>query len=198
MEREFMEFREKTMASLNQKIFNNQPNNETHTLILQQRDQIRELQQAIRELEEDNQSLRMMLRTTREDITNIRQSSTRPALEEEVHHQPITSTAPPTSCNSDAISRPSEINPPKAPKPPASSIPPTPHSPSPLTPPKSPDLSADHKPNNRPSKPTHKEILFLCDSNGKHINMARLFPQKKSVKLWSPTTEKAMEHLSSG
>lgn len=55
LEREFMEFREKTMASLHQnKIVNNQPNNETHTLILQQRDQIRELQQTIRKLEENN------------------------------------------------------------------------------------------------------------------------------------------------
>ncbi len=35
LEREFMEFREKTMASPHKKISNNQPNNEIHTLILQ-------------------------------------------------------------------------------------------------------------------------------------------------------------------
>lgn len=61
LEREFMEFRERTLVSLHQKTTIDRPQNETYTLILQQRDQIRELQQAMRELEEDNQSLRMMV-----------------------------------------------------------------------------------------------------------------------------------------
>ncbi|XP_036416793.1 LOW QUALITY PROTEIN: uncharacterized protein LOC118800643 [Colossoma macropomum] len=41
---------------------NNQPAGELHSLLQQQRDEIRELQQAMRELEDDNQYLRMALR----------------------------------------------------------------------------------------------------------------------------------------
>lgn len=124
LEREFIKFRERTLVSLHQKTSNDQTKNETHTLILQQRDQIRELQQAMRELEEDNQSLRMMLRSIREEITSINQFRSRQALQEEDHHQPIsptsscfTPTNPHTPSSSDVIST-SKVNPPLPPNPP--------------------------------------------------------------------------------
>lgn len=56
LKREFMEFRGRTFASLHQKTSDDQPKTVTHTPILQQRDQIKELQRAIRDVQ-DNQSL---------------------------------------------------------------------------------------------------------------------------------------------
>lgn len=40
-------------------------------------------------------------------------------------------------------------------------------------------------------------MIFLCDSNGKHISLRRLFPGRPSAQIWSPTSSKAMEQLSS-
>lgn len=39
------------------------------------------------------------------------------------------------------------------------------------------------------------EIVLLCDSNGKFLNMNRLFPTKRALKLWCPTTASAIELL---
>ena len=36
----------------------------------------------------------------------------------------------------------------------------------------------------------------MCDSNGKHIDLKRLFPGREAVKLWTATTKKASEQLS--
>lgn len=55
--------------------------------------------------------------------------------------------------------------------------------------------STNGQPDTNNNKPRPKEILFLCDSNGEHINTTHMFPENKSVKLWSPTTDKAMQHL---
>ena len=39
------------------------------------------------------------------------------------------------------------------------------------------------------------EMFLLSDSNGKFINMNRLFPKKKVIKLWCPTTTDALDLL---
>lgn len=48
-----------------------------------------------------------------------------------------------------------------------------------------------------PRKVSNKnpEVVLLSDSNGKFLNMNRLFPTKRAIKLWCPTTESALELL---
>ena len=46
-----------------------------------------------------------------------------------------------------------------------------------------------------PASQNHTEIIFLCDSNGKYVDMKRLFPGRRSKKIWSPTTSEAMKKL---
>ncbi|KAE8294738.1 hypothetical protein D5F01_LYC07701 [Larimichthys crocea] len=168
------------MASLHQKIVNNQPNIETH--ILQQRDQIRELA-------EDNQPMRMK-RGDHQHHT---------ALEEEVHHQPITSTAPPTSCYPDAISPPSEVNPPKLPnpQPPPYPLPLILQAHLPLQSPQT-SLLTTSLTTDQANLHTKKYCFSVTPMGNTSVWHGEEIPEKKSVKLWSPTTEKTMEHLSSG
>lgn len=83
LEREFMEFREKTLCKLDQETSDNRVENQNHTLIFQQQDQIRELQQAVRDLEEDNQSLRMIVQILNKEVINI--LKTRAGLQQEGH-----------------------------------------------------------------------------------------------------------------
>lgn len=41
----------------------------------------------------------------------------------------------------------------------------------------------------------HAEIVILMDSNGKFINEKQLFPNHKTLKLWCPNTESALQQL---
>lgn len=45
-------------------------------------------------------------------------------------------------------------------------------------------------------KPEQTDIVLLIDSNGKFINMRKLFPNHHAIKVWCPTTQKALELLS--
>ncbi|KAJ8369592.1 hypothetical protein SKAU_G00096200 [Synaphobranchus kaupii] len=76
LEREFMEFRERTLTILHQCTNDNrQPVEEIYSMVRQHKDEIGELQQAMRELEEDKQSLRTALRTVTEELAIFTQSS---------------------------------------------------------------------------------------------------------------------------
>ncbi|KAL7379830.1 hypothetical protein ABVT39_006651 [Epinephelus coioides] len=74
LEREFIEFREKTLSSL-QRSDDSQLVEEMYSTVQHQRYQIDELQQAVRELEEDNRSLRGTLKRVIEELTPAHHSS---------------------------------------------------------------------------------------------------------------------------
>ncbi|XP_030253411.1 uncharacterized protein LOC115569568 [Sparus aurata] len=64
----------------------------------------------------------------------------------------------------------------------------------PLSPLDTTDLGTQKR---RPEPASHNntEIIFLCDSNGKYINMKRLFPGRRSKMIWSPTISEAIKKL---
>lgn len=56
-----------------------------------------------------------------------------------------------------------------------------------------PDSSSHSSP--APASSEEPEIALLIDSNGKFIDVKKLFPQHRAVKLWCPTTDRALELL---
>ena len=70
LEREFVDFKEKTLTCLHNNSEKQHPAvSEPSSMVLQQKAEIHELYQAMKELEEDNQALRLALRRVMEDLS---------------------------------------------------------------------------------------------------------------------------------
>lgn len=181
LEREFVEFKDKMLSgSQLQKPPTSQPGDELWTMVRQQREEIKELHAALRELEEDNQDLRMELRRLKE-FQLSEQYSTIEALRGEVHElkMNLTILQPPQNPSTPAPTTSSsavEIEEVKQ----NSCIP-------------QKTLQKENPPHE--TKGSDPEIVLLCDSNGKFINMKRLFPSSKAVKIKTPRTSSALENI---
>ncbi|KAL0170992.1 hypothetical protein M9458_035588, partial [Cirrhinus mrigala] len=55
---------------------------------------------------------------------------------------------------------------------------------------------APEGPQEQGSDPQNAEVIILIDSNGKSINEKQLFPGHKTIKLWCPKTDTALQQLS--
>lgn len=182
LEREFVEFKDKMLSVTQlQKPPTSQPGDELWTMVRQQRDEIRELHAALRELEEDNQGLRMELRRMKE-FQLSEQPNAIEALRRELYDLKMNLT---------------NLQAPPSPSTPASTRTPT-----------SAVAIEEEKQNScipqqtlQKRNPPHEteesdpEIVLLCDSNGKFINMRRLFPSSKAVKIKTPRTSSALENI---
>ncbi len=88
LEREFIEFREKTLSSLQRPDDSHLGVKEMYSTVQQQRHQIDELQQAVRELEEDNRSLRETLKRVIEELASTHHSCPTQSPHQEIQ-QPL-------------------------------------------------------------------------------------------------------------
>lgn len=174
LEREFIEFKDRMSdiqsdATAQQKE-SVQPRDELWTMVRQQRDEIKELHAALRELEEDNQDLRTELRRVKEMLQHSRQQDMDTIRQE---WNELKETLPNHRVTT------------------AGSMP------SPDLPTFTKDEDKEKKGENLPQKDMNSdpEIVLLCDSNGKYINMRRLFPSSNAVKIKSPHTTSALMNL---
>lgn len=61
--------------------------------------------------------------------------------------------------------------------------------------PTAPQAEAPEGPQEQGSHPQKAEVIILIDSNGKFINEKQLFPGHKTLKLWCPKTDIALQQL---
>ncbi|XP_041958446.1 uncharacterized protein LOC121716833 [Alosa sapidissima] len=181
LEREFVEFKDKMLSGLQLQSCTSQPRDELWTMVRQQRDEIRELHAALRELEEDNQGLRMELRNLKV-FQHSEQLNAIDALRSELH---------------DLKKNLTDLQAPSNPSTPASTKPPSTATATEREKQKSciPQMAVQKDNPPHETKEPDPEIVLLCDSNGKFINMKRLFPSSKAVKIKTPRTSSALENI---
>ncbi|KAL6455154.1 hypothetical protein MHYP_G00364070 [Metynnis hypsauchen] len=207
LKQEFIDFKERTLSVLHQNN-NIQPAGELYSLLKQQRDKIRELQQAMRELEEHNQYLRTALVTEElTTITHVSITSTQILQHNQTEEQPQTKNGLTSSPTLTPAITPPLIQPSHSTLPTsfsssstASTLPETTLTKPIQTP--TTDLHNTVKPAHNtqrppPSEKKQHQVIFMSDSNGKYVDMKRLFPNKNSTKIWTPTISKATDQLSS-
>ncbi|XP_067310538.1 mediator of RNA polymerase II transcription subunit 15-like [Pseudorasbora parva] len=158
-------------------------------LQLQDREQATlEMRQQLRDIQEEREQQSSELQALREQLRELIL-----ARGEETHRVQTLPSSPETH-------RVQTL--PSSPEPqhrPVSAERPDPDSSQPSQPPLSDSSAQQHQPSSHsspaPSSTEEPQIALLIDSNGKFIDIKKLFPRHKAVKFWCPTTDKALELL---
>lgn len=158
---------------------------------------IEELQRDLKDLKESNLTTRTeMCRLKNEHLTEVETFKRDIAmLKEELKRHPTRPT--PTHYNPDTSYSTEHVTVKKdSHKSLSNNVSPTPHTdelPSEMD--QHRNTQRSPKKRNRFHEHSNPEIILLSDSNGKYINMKRLFPKHRTLKLWCPTTSSALKIL---
>ncbi len=159
-------------------------------LQLQDREQSTlEMRQQLREIQEEREQQNSEIQALKEQVRELLLAREEPAQTHRAQTLPSTpkstntgSQHPPLNADSERpdpdSSQPSQRHPP----PPPPGFPAQQHQPSSHS---SPAQTSTEEP----------EVALFIDSNGKFIDIKKLFPRHRAVKFWCPTTDKALELL---
>ncbi len=155
-------------------------------LQLQDREQSTlEMRQQLREIQEEREQQNSEIQALKEQLRELLLVREEPAQTHRAQTLPSTPKSPNTGSQHPPLSADSER--------------PDPDSSQPSQRPLSGSPAQQHQPSSHSSPAQtgteEPEVALLIDSNGKFIDIKKLFPRHRAVKLWCPTTDKALELL---
>lgn len=147
-------------------------------LQLQDREQSTlEMRQQLKEIQEEREQQNSEIQALKEQLRELLLAREEPAQTHRDQTLPSTPKSPNTGSQHPPLSADSERPDPDSSQRPLSGSP-----------------AQQHQPSSH-SSPEEPEVALLIDSNGKFIDIQKLFPRHRAVKFWCPTTDKALELL---
>jgi hypothetical protein len=140
------------------------------------------MRQQLREIQEEREQQNSEIQALKEQVRELLLVREESAQTHRAQTLPPTPKSPNTGSQHPPLSADSERPDPDSSQRPLSGSPAQQHQPSSHS---SPAQTGTEEP----------EVALLIDSNGKFIDMKKLFPRHRAVKLWCPTTDKALELL---
>ncbi len=151
----------------------------------QQNSEIQALKEQLREIQEEREQQNSEIQALKEQLRELLLVREEPAQTHRAQTLPSTPKSPNTGSQHPPLSADSER--------------PDPDSSQPSQHPLSGSPAQQHQPSSHSSPAQtgteEPEVALLIDSNGKFIDIKKLFPRHRAVKLWCPTTDKALELL---
>lgn len=170
----------------------------------QQNSEIRAQNEQMREIQKERQQQNSEIRALKEQVREIQeereqQNSEIRALKEQVKELLLAKEDPEKTPRAQTLSSTSDSQNTGNQHPPLSAARPDPDSSQPPQRPLSGSSTQQHQSlshsSQTPTNTEEAEIALLIDSNGKFIDINKLFPQHRAAKFWCPTTNKALELL---
>ncbi len=144
-----------------------------------------EMRQQLREIQEEREQQNSEIQALKEQVRELLLAREEPAQTHTAQTLPSTPKSPNTGSQHPPLSADSER--------------PDPDSSQPSQRPLSGSPAQQHQPSSHSSpaqtSTEEPEVALLIDSNGKFIDIKKLFPRHRAVKFWCPTTDKALELL---